>query len=65
MLLQIEDTEELVLVEQFRYSTARTGDAKKFVLQIIAVTFILLKTMKMEILLLEYGVTGFLKRAIY
>ncbi len=34
VLLQIEDTEELVLVEQFRYSTARTGDA--WMLEIIA-----------------------------
>ncbi len=34
VLLQIKDTEELVLVEQFRYSAARTGDA--WMLEIIA-----------------------------
>ena len=34
VLLQIEETEELVLVEQFRYSATRTGDA--WMLEIIA-----------------------------
>ena len=34
VLLQIENTKELVLVEQFRYSAARTGDA--WMLEIIA-----------------------------
>ena len=34
VLLQVEDTEELVLVEQFRYSATRTGDA--WMLEIIA-----------------------------